>query len=339
MDDEDTNSNAGQGGNNSEKGPPRGRPVDPNPKRQPGEEAAYSEHGSGESVLHKIEPFAAVALVIITGAYTVFAGLTLKQIQDQTTASTTAANAAKSAADTAHSALNEQQSEAKANSAALNRQLQRLDKSIAAANRLADAATQTALIAQRQLVQLQTSVAEQRRLADATATNVGLAANALRDEQENFSEQERPIVVGFMLPMTIDLAHNQLQGNLLWENFGRTPAVRVATDWGFVSDQVNVVRRIDVAYPGFAKHGKANTGGTIIPPLSGGGVPFANPIVLQITSPTWMSYFSTHDNLIVIFGHVVYYDVHGRRPYETYVCLAVHPDGKITYCQHHNYMT
>lgn len=159
---------------------------------------------------HRTEATAARLLVIITGAYTIVAGLTLCSMRDQTRAAIKAANAAATAARVASETLAQTRAQATAESTAFteqrilsNKQLSKLKDAIDAANRQADASNRQAVVAAQSLKE---------------------SEKTLGVSQANFTSQQRPYLWVNIPQFVPDEKNGTFTAQLQIANYGRGAA-------------------------------------------------------------------------------------------------------------------
>jgi len=185
-----------------------------------------------------------------------------------------------------------------------------------------------AVIAFGQAWILATTDVSTRKAADAAVRSATAAETALKTVQENFRAEQRPIIwLGTVwsprfLPSSGDDNIGHIAWNWSYRNYGRTPALKMATkDFMSINGKKEPnLNKLNYAAP--------------VPPNKE-GEDFNTILSTDVISRDDYGKLLNVDNAIVISGQVTYEDAYGNK-YATQFCLGKLAGGPSAYCKEGN---
>jgi hypothetical protein len=279
----------------------------------------------------------AVLLVLITIGYVYYSA-------GQTRASQEAANAAKSAADTAAAQLSEMRTESASSSsqfkaqitradAQFRAQLGRLDKSIQAANANTSATQALAAAARVEARQAERTANASNQLAAAASSQTAIFKETL----EQARLQERPYLNMVVTSMQAAPSKDRIIAQVTVANFGHSPALRVEVKTALIQGPVPVVEAAAASYFASRMSRSATDSEATIPPSSLGQTQPGVSVTLT-SSPLLPSQIDENlktDRAVYVVGRARYRDYEGRS-YHAEACFYRSANGEIRYCDKYN---
>ncbi|MGA8475815.1 MAG: hypothetical protein WB681_12205 [Candidatus Cybelea sp.] len=248
----------------------------------------------------RVQAACAILLVLITGAYTFYT-------RNQVRAAIDAANAAKSASDTAASTLREQKREFVTQGASSARQFS------------------------AQLAKINAGLFEQNRLATAAQENLGTAKDALATSKQELVSSERPYLWVTIKGQPI-YWHNFVRVDIQIANYGKSPAIHAR--WReklsvFVDRKVPVAARIHRAFLAVPPY--SGLGNGFIVPATGQPDAFSTAQTPKPLTAAELSYVQNSVEGWVVAGVITYSDLYGNN-YSTKYCFPYYPHAAMPEC-------